>query len=298
MKDSNLNNWMMAFRPKTLTAALVPILLGVAYVVSISKGATLIQWWIPVLALLASIFIQIGTNLVNDAVDAEKGADTEARLGPVRVTQKGLLTRRQVFSMAGLSFGLAALCGVPLVVHGGWPILVVGLLSVLMGYSYTAGPFPLAYLGLGDVFVILFFGLIAVQGLVYLMTTTWVSESLLLGLQVGFLSTVLIAINNLRDVETDVQANKKTLPVRFGKRFARYEILVLLILPFVMNIYWGVRFGWWAALLPMLLFPLAVKLCKRIFLTEPSSVYNEFLAEAAKIQLGFGALLALGFWIC
>ena len=292
---SSLKSWILAFRPKTLTAALVPIVVATAWVSFTTKS---VEWWIPGLALLASIFIQIGTNLINDAVDFKKGADNDERIGPMRVTHKGLFTSRQVWILGSLFFVAAIFCGLPLVIKGGIPILVIGLLSVCMGYGYTAGPFPLAYLGLGDLFVILFFGLIAVGGLIFLMTGVWPFAALVLGLQIGLLATVLIAINNLRDVFGDVKVGKKTLPVRFGLKFGRYEIAVLAFLPFLLNLYWWQQAGPWAALLPWLCLPLALKIVRLIFQTEPSPAYNQFLAKGAGLHLLFGVLLSLGFILC
>jgi 1,4-dihydroxy-2-naphthoate octaprenyltransferase len=293
---SSWKAWLLAFRPKTLTAALVPIMAGTAWVFSRSAGEPL-TWWVPALALFASVFIQIGTNLVNDAVDFKKGADTDERIGPVRVTQQKIFTLRQVLWMGSAFFLLAALCGLPLVLKGGTTILLIGLASILLGYGYTAGPFPLAYLGLGDPFVILFFGLIAVGGLVYLMTGVWFRDAWVLGLQTGLHATVLIAINNLRDMNGDAKVGKKTLPVRFGLSFGRYEIAVLAIAPFLLNLYW-LRQGWWPVVLPLLSLPLALKIVKLIFETEPSPAYNRFLAKGAGLHLAFGALLSLGFILC
>jgi len=287
--------WLLAFRPKTLTAALVPILTGAA-LVYFQKHT--VQWWIPILALFASFFIQIGTNLINDAVDFQKGADTEARLGPVRVTQRGIFTASQVWIMGSLFFVLALLCGIPLVLQGGWPIVMIGVLAILFGYAYTAGPFPLAYLGLGDLFVILFFGLVAVGGLVFLMTGAVALSALVMGLQIGLLAAVLIAINNLRDMNQDIQAGKKTWPVRFGARFARLEIAFLTLVPFLLNLYWWYAAGIWAALLPLIALPLAIKIVKLVFRTEPSALYNQYLAKSAGLHLMFGCLLAVGLILC
>lgn len=285
---------LLAFRPKTLTAALVPCLAATALVYALRMQvdvAVLIE------ALAAAFLIQIGTNFVNDAVDFKKGADTEKRIGPRRITQAGVLTGSQVMALGTLFFVLAILCGIPLVIKGGMAIVIVGLASVLMGYAYTAGPFPLAYLGLGDVFVILFFGLIAVMGLFYLHTGQWNNDALVLGLQIGFHATVLLAINNLRDIEGDRPVNKKTLPVRFGKSFARKEIAVLAFLPFVMNLYWAYLGFYWAALLPLLALPLAVKVTKNVYAHEPSPIYNRFLAQSAGLHLLFGLLLTIGFFL-
>ncbi|WP_374021223.1 prenyltransferase [Bdellovibrio bacteriovorus] len=173
--------------------------------------------------------------------------------------------------------------------------MAIGIASVLMGYSYTAGPFPLAYLGLGDLFVILFFGLLAVMGIVFLNTGEWMQEAFVLGLQIGFHATVLIAINNLRDHSGDALVNKKTLAVRFGVKFSRYEIATLCFLPFVLNLYWWFEGYKIPAMLSMFALPLAFKITKNVFGTEPSPAYNKFLGQAAGLHLVFGLLLAIGF---
>lgn len=283
---------LLAFRPKTLTAALVPCVAGTALVKAIG-----LSWdgWVLFYALMASFLIQIGTNLVNDAVDFKKGADTEKRIGPQRITQAGILSANQVMLLGSLCFLLAVLCGIPLVLKGGWVIVAIGIASVLMGYSYTAGPFPLAYLGLGDLFVIIFFGLLAVMGIVFLNTGEWMVEAFVLGLQIGLHATVLIAINNLRDHTGDRLVNKKTLAVRFGVKFSRWEIAALSFLPFVLNLYWWFEGYKIAAIVSLLAIPLAVKITKNIFNTEPSPAYNKFLGQAAGLHLVFGLLIALGF---
>lgn len=290
-----LKSWLLAFRPKTLTAAVVPIVGATALAIYLGHS---IAWWIPALALLISLLIQIGTNLINDAVDFEKGADTETRIGPVRVTQAGLISHRNVYMMAIGSFTLALLLGFPLVLIGGWPIVMIGLTSLVAGYSYTGGPFPLAYRGLGDLFVILFFGIVATMGLFYLLTGEWALAAMVLGLQIGFHCTVLIAINNLRDVDGDRQVGKRTLPVRWGETFARYEIATLLILPFVLNGYWWWVKAWWAFGLGFVTLPLAIILIREVFQTPPSPVYNRFLGQSALVHLAFGVLTSLGLILC
>lgn len=285
---------LLAFRPKTLTAALVPCVAGTALVKAVG-----LSWdaWVLFYALMASFLIQIGTNLVNDAVDFKKGADTEKRIGPQRITQAGVLSSGQVMALGSLCFLLAVLCGVPLVIKGGWVIVGIGIASVLMGYSYTAGPFPLAYLGLGDLFVILFFGLLAVTGVVFLNTGKWMEEAFVLGLQIGLHATVLIAINNLRDRSGDILVNKKTLAVRFGTQFSRWEIAVLCFLPFILNIYWWVTGFKIPALISLFAIPLAVKITKNIFAEEPSPIYNKYLGQAAGLHMLFGLLIAMGFMV-
>lgn len=290
MANSNLKSWILAARPKTLSAAIVPILATIGLLRSLNLP---IQWWIIVCALFSSFCIQIGTNFVNDAMDFKKGADDENRLGPIRVTQQKIFTFKQVMLMATGFFGLAIVIGIPLVLHGGWPIVIIGLLSVLMGYAYTSGPIPLAYHGLGDLFVIIFFGLVAVGGLFYLQTGTYTVDALVLGLQIGFLSTILIAINNLRDIHTDKLVNKKTLAVRLGVTGAKIWIVFLVIAPFLMGYYWLNQQKYWLYILPTLSLPLGLSVIKKILATEPSAEYNQFLAKSA----AYGMIFSLGFLI-
>lgn len=287
-----MKDWLLAFRPKTLTAALVPIMVGTSLAYSEGFYTPI---WILLCTLFAALFIQIATNLLNDAIDFKKGADTEERIGPQRVTQSGLISSQKVM-WGGYAFLVAALIlGIPLVIHGGWPIVMIGVFSLFLAYGYTGGPFPLAYLGLGDLFVILFFGLIAVGGMNYLYALVLRDAAVVAGIQVGFLSTVLIAINNLRDREQDIKVGKKTLAVRFGVTFVRIEIAVLIGISFALNMYWT-QWGM-AAYLPWLISPLALKLVWDIFSTEPSPLYNKFLAQAAALHLGFGVLLSLGLYL-
>lgn len=291
---TNLRAWILAARPKTLSASLVPIIATAGLVRGLNYP---IQWWIVIFALLASFCIQIGTNLVNDAMDFKKGADTETRVGPKRVTQQGIFTFKQVMTVASLFFFLSACFGVPLVMHGGLPILIIGIVSILMGYAYTSGPVPLAYHGLGDLFVILFFGLIAVGGLFYLLTGVYNVEAFIVGLQIGFLSTVLIAINNLRDINTDKLVNKKTLAVRLGLTGGRFWIGFLIFAPFAGGYYWLSIQRYWVYVVPLLSFPLGMLIAKRIFRTEPSAEYNKYLAMSSGYSLIFSILLAIGFQI-
>lgn len=286
--------WLMALRPKTLTAAVVPVLVATALVQA--EGYSVL-WWVSICALLSSICIQIGTNLVNDAIDFKKGADTEKRIGPQRVTQSGLLSSRQVMAGAMVCFLIALLLGIPLVIQGGWPIVGIGLISLFLGYAYTGGPFPLAYHGLGDLFVVLFFGVIAVTGTFYLHTQVWAMSALIAGVQVGLLATVLIAINNLRDAPQDALVNKKTLAVRFGPQFARFEIAVLIVVSVLLGVYWLTRGQTYAAYLPLLTVPFARRLLVDVYTHEASPIYNQFLALAAQIHILFGVSLSVGLWL-
>jgi 1,4-dihydroxy-2-naphthoate octaprenyltransferase len=284
--------WLLALRPKTLTTALVPVMVATTLV---AVEGYAIQWWISAFALLSAVFIQIGTNLINDALDFKKGADDERRIGPKRVTQSGLLTPNQVMLGGALSFLLAAALGIPLVLEGGWPIVVIGLVSLFCGYAYTGGPYPLAYKGLGDLFVVIFFGFVAVLGTFYLHTKTLTEAGWVAGLQVGLLATVLIAINNFRDAPTDKDAGKLTLVVRFGEQFARYEILLLSFLPFFLGLYWATKSIRLAGMLPLFLLPLAVRINRGVRTNSPGPIYNRFLGMSAGLHLFFGVLLSIGF---
>lgn len=288
-----MNPWILALRPKTLTAALVPILVATALVQATGNP---VKWWISAFALIASFFIQIATNLINDAIDFDKGADTESRTGPNRVTQSGLISRHQVMTGAVIFLAAALALGVPLVMEGGWPIAAIGIASLALAYGYTGGPFPLAYIGLGDLFVILFFGVIGVMGTFYLHTGQWSEVAAVAGVQVGFLATVLIAINNLRDSPEDAKVGKKTLAVRFGARFSKIEITILCYAPFLMGMVYENR-GWiWAAYAPLIAVPLVSRLVRRIWQADPGPVMNRFLTMAAALHLLFGLALASGLW--
>lgn len=288
--SASLKAWVLAARPKTLTASLVPILAAtaLAYAHGLLSSPQLSLW-----AFLSAFFIQIGTNLVNDAKDFERGTDNAERIGPMRVTASGLLSGRQVMWGAALFFMAAFLCGLPLVIKSGVPLLIIGLVSILCGYLYTSGPYPLAYVGLGDIFVVIFFGLVAVGGVYYLQAARWDAGVLVIGLQVGFLSTVLIAINNLRDWVGDAKNNKRTLAVRFGEKFSKAEISFLLFSPYLLGMYFREDYPW-AFYLPFIILPLSFKLDRKIHATRPGPVYNQYLAQAAAIHLLFGILLSVG----
>lgn len=283
--------WLLAFRFKTLTAALVPVMVATA--LTISMG-TFYDSWVSWYALLAAFCIQIATNLLNDAIDFKKGADSKDRLGPKRVTQSGLLSGKQVWLM-GLAFLLlACVLGWFLVMRGGLPIVILGLCSLFLAYGYTGGPFPLAYLGLGDLFVILFFGLFAVAGTAYLHSLSVDGTVLVAGLQIGFLSTILIAINNLRDSDTDRNVNKKTLAVRFGDSFVRGEIVLLTALTYLLNLYYVVALSKLYVLITFAISPLAVFVVGIVYVVEDKKHLNKALGLAALHQLLFSLLFSYG----
>jgi len=248
-----MNPWILAARPRTLGAAIVPVVTGCA----LAWAAGGFDPLASALALICAILIQITTNYFNDAIDHAKGADTAERLGPVRATSAGLLSPRAMMTGGAVCLILATILAIPLVLHGGWPILALGIVSLVLAYAYTGGPLPLAYLGLGEIFVVLFFGLFAVAGTFFLNTLEWSAAAALAGLQIGVHSSVLLAVNNLRDLETDRRADKKTLAARFGIVFARRETAALVLTPFVLGVAWLPLGYLWAFLLPLLTVPLA-----------------------------------------
>lgn len=288
-----LKVWVMAARPKTLTAALVPVAVGTALAFGEGVGR-----WLPALAaLLGAMLIQIGTNFTNDYYDFKKGADTEERLGPQRVTQSGLIAPSTVLAAALACFGLAFLTGTYLVWVGGWPIVIIGLASLLAGYSYTGGPFPLAYNGLGDLFVLVFFGFVAVMGTYYVQAGTVSPATWWASVPVGAIGTALLVVNNQRDVSTDVKAGKRTLVVRFGTTLGKAEYVLLLLVAFLVPCVMfalGLKGPW--VFLPLVSAPLAMPPLKRM-LREQGAALNPALGATARLQLVFGLLFALGLYL-
>lgn len=289
-----MNPWLLAARPKTLPAAVVPVWMGT--ILAWLDRPTL-AWGLFFSTLASCLCIQVATNLFNDAIDARKGADTAARLGPVRATASGLLPSRAVWTGAFLFCALAALSAWPIIAERGWPIVAIGAVSLIMAWAYTGGPVPLAYVGLGELFVILFFGLIAVGGSWFVQTGAVPQGAVwLAGVQTGLLSSVLLAVNNLRDIEEDRSTRKRTLAVRLGPAFARGEILLFCLLPGLLSLGQAVVTGrgWWA--LPALLLPFGGLLARAVWRTPPSRKYNAYLALAALHMLLFAALFTVAVW--
>ncbi len=287
---SPIQIWLLAARPKTLPAAAVPVIVGTAIAFSEGFFAPL-----PALAaLLGALLIQIGTNFANDVFDYQKGADTSTRLGPLRVTQAGLLTPRQVMLGMIIAFALATLVGLYLVFVGGWPIVLIGLFSIASGIAYTGGPYPLGYHGLGDIFVFIFFGLVAVCGTYYVQALSLSLAAIWAALPVGLLATAILVVNNLRDIETDRQAGKRTLAVRFGERGAQLEYNLLLALSYLVPmLMWLTGYGNFGVLLALLSIPLAIPML-RLVNTEKGRILNQGLAGTARLELIYGGLFAVG----
>jgi 1,4-dihydroxy-2-naphthoate polyprenyltransferase len=288
-----LRIWLMAARPRTLPAAVAPVLVGTA--LAATEGTFHVLRFVA--AMLGALLIQVGTNLSNDYSDARRGADTEDRLGPVRVTAGGLVPPRQVLVATSVAFGLAVLVGVYLVVTAGWQLLLVGAASILAGVLYTGGPRPYGYEGLGDLFVFLFFGVVAVSGSYFAQTSHMEWEALVLSVPVGLLAAALLMVNNTRDLETDRRAGKRTIAVRLGRTRARgiyaaevYSAFVVAQIPWIAG---ADSVSPWL-LLVFLAVPLAAPIVRIVRSRTDGPSLNGALAKTGLLQLVFCVLLAAG----
>ena len=288
---SSLRIWLMAARIRTLPAAVAPVLVGTS--LAIAGGIFRVGPFIA--ALLGSILIQIGTNLANDYSDARRGADSDDRLGPVRVTAGGLVPPRQVLIATYVTFGLAVVCGLYLVFAAGIELLFVGVASIAAGVLYTGGPKPYGYEGLGEIFVFLFFGIAAVTGSTFAQIEAWPTEAFLLAVPVGLLAAAILVVNNVRDLDSDKRAGKRTLAVRLGRERTRtvyglmlYVAYVAAPLPWLL----GALSPW--LLLPWLTLPLAVRLARTVRTHADGPTLNEALGQTGLLQLGFCLLLSAG----
>ena len=288
---SGMRIWLMASRPRTLPAAVAPVLVGTAF-----AGFEHVFHPLRFLAaLLGALFIQVGTNLSNDYSDARRGADSEDRLGPVRVTAGGLVPPRQVLIATYVSFGLAVLFGIYLIVVAGWILLVIGAASILAGVAYTGGPKPYGYEGLGELFVFLFFGIVAVTGSYYVQTTHLNWEAFALAVPVGLLASAILVVNNVRDIDSDRRAGKRTLAVKLGRRRTRVMFAVIVYLAFLLTpVTWlfGPTTPW--LMLPWLTLPLAASLVRIVNNRTDGPSLNAALAQSGMLQLTFCMLLSAG----
>jgi 1,4-dihydroxy-2-naphthoate octaprenyltransferase len=290
-RPSGARIWLMAARVRTLPAAVAPVLVGTAL-------AGYLHVFHPLrflAALIGAMFIQIGTNLSNDYSDARRGADTEDRLGPVRVTAGGLVPPRQVLIATYLTFGIAVLAGVYLIVVAGWQLLLVGAASILAGVLYTGGPRPYGYEGLGELFVFLFFGIVAVAGSFFVQVEHLDWEAFALAVPVGLIAAGLLMVNNVRDIDTDRRAGKRTLAVRIGRPRARILFATTIYLAYLLTpVTWifGPLRPW--LLLPWVTLPVAVRTVRLVRNRTDGASLNGALAQTGMLQLAFCALLAAG----
>ncbi|HWI09280.1 MAG TPA: 1,4-dihydroxy-2-naphthoate polyprenyltransferase [Solirubrobacteraceae bacterium] len=288
---SGLRIWLMAARIRTLPAAVAPVLVGTS--LAVERG--IFRPGAFVAALLGAIFIQVGTNLANDYSDARRGADAEDRVGPVRVTAGGLVPPRQVLLATYVTFGLAVVCGLYLVLVAGIELLIVGVASIAAGILYTGGPKPYGYEGLGELFVFLFFGIVAVAGSSFAQLEAWPWEAFVLAVPVGLLAAAILVVNNVRDMDSDRRAGKRTLAVRLGRERGRtiyalmvYGAYLLAPLPWLL----GALSPWLA--LPWLTLPFAVALVRTVREHADGPTLNDMLAKTGMLQLAFCLLLGAG----
>lgn len=282
--------WILAARPRTLPAAVGPVLVGCA--VAAAGGA--FAWLPAVAALLGALLLQVGSNFSNDYFDFIKGADTHERQGPVRATAAGLISPATMRWGTVAVFSLAALIGIYLISIGGMPILIVGVSAILAAVLYTGGPLPYGYYGLGEVFVFLFFGFAAVVGSYYVQALTVSPQAWWSAIPVGTLVTAILVVNNLRDRETDIRANKRTLAVLLGKRGAQIEFVLLLAVAFSVTVVLAALWSLWL-LLPLLSAPLAIPLLRSIW-REQGTALNKTLTGVSRLSLLYSLLLSLG-WL-
>lgn len=280
--------WFLACRPKTLSVSLAPVLVGTAVAWQAQQAVLWLPFWA---AVLGAAFIQIGTNLFNDVGDYLRGTDQPGRIGPARATAEGWLTPRAVQAGAWLCFALAFICGIYLVWHGGWPIVLIGLASLAAGWAYTGGPHPIAYGPLGELFVLIFFGLVAVGGSYYLQTGSLSANALLAATLLGIHAAAVITVNNYRDHDGDARCGKNTLAVRLGRPAMRRFYAAEMLLPYLLWPLLASGAGW-AAWLPLLALPLALGLIRRFWVEAPGPVFNRLLAATAGHQFVFSVLVS------
>jgi 1,4-dihydroxy-2-naphthoate octaprenyltransferase len=288
---SNLGAWIMASRPRTLPAALAPVVVGSAMALADKSFV-----WLPaVAALLVALLLQVGVNLANDYFDYLKGIDTQDRLGPPRVTQSGLIPPKQVRSAMILTIILSAIPGTYLLARGGWPVIIIGIACVVAILAYSGGPYPLASHGLGDLFVFIFFGLVAVCGTYYVQVLHLTPIVWLLGVIEGLLITAILVVNNLRDIQTDRKTGKRTLAVTIGDRGCRIEYVALLAIAYAIPIvlWLSGRMSAWV-ILPLLSLPLAISLMRLIWQSPADSILNQALVKTVRLALFYSLLLAIG----
>ncbi|MEM7357438.1 MAG: 1,4-dihydroxy-2-naphthoate polyprenyltransferase [Acidobacteriota bacterium] len=285
----SIGAWILASRPPTLAAAFVPVAVGAAC--AFAYGG--LRWGPTLAALWGAIWIQIGTNFANDVFDYEKGADTAERLGPTRAVQAGLLSPAQMRRGMVVAFALAVAAGAYLVWVAGWPLVVIGVASVLSGIAYTGGPYPLGYHGLGDVFVLIFFGFVAVCGTVFVNLGSVPALAWWAALPIGCLATAILVVNNVRDRVGDRQAGKGTLVARFGRAAGMGEYALLLALTYLTPAWLFVQGAEPWVLLPLITVPRAALLLNRLARDEGRAL-NATLIGTARLMVLYGLLLTAG----
>jgi 1,4-dihydroxy-2-naphthoate octaprenyltransferase len=286
-----MSAWLLASRPATLPAAAAPVVVGSA----LAAASEVFRWDALIVILFAALAIQIGVNFANDLADAEKGADTETRIGPTRAVATGLLSAGQMKRGIMVAFGLAAIAGVYLIWLAGWVILAIGIVSIIAALGYTNGPIPYGYYGLGELFVFIFFGLVATVGTRYVYDQTAPADAWVGGIAIGLLAAAILVANNVRDTDTDRLAGKRTLAVILGRNPARWLYAVMVLGSFAVvaaAVLPGTLPVW--SLLTLVALPLTVSPIRTIFTETAGPPLIGVLKDTARLQLVFAALLAVG----
>ncbi|MCE5329847.1 1,4-dihydroxy-2-naphthoate polyprenyltransferase [bacterium] len=285
--------WIASIRPRTLPAAAAPVIIGLA----LAFHETKIHIFIAAITVITALLIQIGTNLANDYFDFVKGADTEKRIGPTRSVQAGLVKKNEMLAAFLITFALAIILGVFLIIRGGYPILIIGFFAIIFGILYTAGPAPIGYIGLGDIFVFIFFGFIAVAGTYYLQTLKINYIALIAGIAPGLFSTAILTANNIRDIKADKESGKKTLIVRFGYNFGIAEyifcVTVASLVPVILVL---ITKSHYFSLIAVLTIIMAVKPIKLIISRPDPRLLIPVLGITSQMLLGYSFLFSIG-WI-
>lgn len=284
--------WIYVLRPKTLLASFPPIFIAGSY--SFFKRGEF-EYLTIGLSLTVMLLFHLAVNVINDAIDFKKGGDTSLRLGPLRMTSSGLLDSKVVLQAGILLIALAIIFSFPLILKGGWVVGFSVFIAALATYAYTGGPYPLAYIGLGELFVLLFFGFLATMLPFFIIEKTINLDIFLASLQTGLLSVSIIMVNNLRDIEEDSLTGKKTLAVRLGKTIYRVLLGLCLFLPFLLNSYWLSKPLMVGPIFSFIAFPIACFILMGVYTNKPSKIYNKFLALAALSNFLFGFGLSIGF---
>lgn len=282
--------WLAAARPRTLPAAVAPVVVGTAC----AHAAGAVAWGPAVAALVGALLLQLAANFSNDLFDAQSGADGPDRIGPLRAVSAGLISPAAMKVATALTIAAALVVGSYLVALRGWPIVAIGVASILAALAYTGGPWPLGYHGLGDVFVMIFFGFVAVGGTAYVQLGDVPALAIAAGFAVGCLATAILVVNNARDIASDTRAGKRTLAVRLGRRGAMLEYFGLMLGAYATAIGLAVWMRSPAPALPVLSAPLAVARCRRLVAAADGPAHNQLLAQTAQLMLLFSLLLAIG----
>jgi len=288
--NASLRIWVEAARPKTLVAAFVPVMVGTALAASAGLG----DYAKAGICLAFALLVQVGTNFANDYFDFVQGADTAARTGPRRAVAAGLISPGRMLAVTNAVLGVAFLVGLLLVREGGWVLLAVGVVSIVCAIAYTGGPFPLGYNGLGDLFVFVFFGLVAVGATCFVQTHRLAPDALVAGAGIGLLAANILVANNYRDAETDARAGKRTLVVRFGRRFAVWQYALSHTLALACPVLLLVTGHHWPVLFPLVLAPLAARLTRRLSRSRDPAEQVALLGATAGYLAAYGVLLSAG----